>query len=86
MDTFLLATAKIATFTVDIVWKSCSKFNLEQLFDSMSVPNIASLAVAKEAVLDTGIMVNISYRHARGKLFKIIFSTLLLLYIVINYK
>ena len=50
MDIFFLATAKIATFTMDIVWESCSKFNLEQLSHSMSVANIASLAVAKEAV------------------------------------
>ena len=50
MDIFFLATAKIVIFTMDIVWKSCSKFNLKQLFHSMSVPNIASLAVAREAV------------------------------------
>ena len=50
MDIFFLATAKIATFTMDILWKSCSKFNLEQLSHSMSVANIASLAVAKEHV------------------------------------
>ena len=50
MDIFFLVTAKIATFTMDIVWESCSKFNLEQLSHSMSVANIASLAVAKELV------------------------------------
>jgi len=50
MDIFFLATAKIATFTMDIVWESCLKLNLEQLSHSMSVENIASLAVAKEAV------------------------------------
>jgi len=31
MDIFFLATAKIATFTMDIVWESCLKLNLEQL-------------------------------------------------------
>ena len=50
MDTFFLATAKIATFIIDIAWNSCSKFNLEQLFHGMSVPNIANLDVAREAV------------------------------------
>ena len=50
MDIFLLATAKIATFTMDIVWESCLKLNLEQLSHSMSVANIASLAVSKELV------------------------------------
>ena len=50
MDIFFLATAKIATFTMDILWESFSRSNLEKLFYSMSVPNIASLAVAREAV------------------------------------
>ena len=50
MDLFFVVTAKIATFTMDIVWESYSKFNLEQLSHSMSVANIASLAVAKGTV------------------------------------
>ena len=66
MDIFFLATAKIATFTMDIVWESCSKFNLEQLSHSMSVSKINgyahiqgktnSLATAKLAIFATGIL------------------------------
>ena len=43
-----LATAKLAIFVTDILKKSCLKTNLEQLFHSMSLANIASLAVAKD--------------------------------------
>ena len=43
-----LATAKLAIFATDILWESCSKLNLKQLSYSMSVANIASLAVARE--------------------------------------
>ena len=42
-----LTMAKLAIFVTDILWKSCLKSNLEQLFHSMSSANIASLAVAK---------------------------------------
>ena len=45
-----LATAKIAIFCTDMLWKSCLKSYLEQLSHSMSVAKIASLAVAKELV------------------------------------
>ena len=37
-------TAKLAIFSTDMLWESCSKFNLEQLSYSMSVANIARLA------------------------------------------
>ena len=40
--------AKLAIFATDMLWESCLKFNLEQLSHSMSVANIASLAVARE--------------------------------------
>ena len=43
-----LATAKLAIFVTDILWKNCFKSNLEQLSYSMSLRNIASLAVAKD--------------------------------------
>ena len=33
--------AKLAIFATDILWESCSKFNLEQLSQSMFVANIA---------------------------------------------
>ena len=45
-----LATAKLAIFGTDILWKSCSKLNLEQLFHTMSIVNVASLAVARKNV------------------------------------
>ena len=45
-----LATAKIAIFCTDMLWKSCLKSYLEQLSHSMSVAKIASLAVAKKLV------------------------------------
>ena len=38
-------TAKLAIFATDMLWESCSKLNFEQLAHSMSVENIASLAV-----------------------------------------
>ena len=41
-------TVKLAIFSTGMLWESCSKFNLEQLSHSMSVANIASLAVARE--------------------------------------
>ena len=41
-------TAKLEIFSTDMLWESCSKFNLEQLSHSMSVANIVSLAVARE--------------------------------------
>ena len=37
--------AKLAIFATDMLWKSCSKSNFKQLNPSMSVTNIASLAV-----------------------------------------
>ena len=43
-----LATAYLAIFITDILWKNCLKSNLEKLFHSMSLANIASLAVAKD--------------------------------------
>ena len=43
-----LATAKLAIFATDMLWESCSKLNSKQLSYSMSVANIASLAVARE--------------------------------------
>ena len=45
MDIFFLAIAKIATFTMDIVWESRSKFNFEQLSHIISIVNVAILAV-----------------------------------------
>ena len=39
-----LATAKLAIFLQNILWESCSKFNLEQLSHSMFCKNIARLA------------------------------------------
>ena len=45
---FLLYNSQINTFFTDMQWKSCLKFNLEQLSHSMSGANIASLAVARE--------------------------------------
>ena len=41
-------TAELAIFSTDMLWESCSKFNLEQLSHSKSVANITSLAVARE--------------------------------------
>ena len=38
-------TVKLAIFSTGMLWESCSKFNLEQLSHSMSVENIASLAI-----------------------------------------
>ena len=38
-------TAKLAIFSTDMPWESCSKLNFEQLSHSMPVENIASLAV-----------------------------------------
>ena len=43
-----LATAKLAIFGTDILWKSCFKLNLEQLFHTMSIVNITILAVARK--------------------------------------
>ena len=43
-----LATVKLAIFVTDILWKNCLKSNLEQLSHSMSLRNVASLAVAKD--------------------------------------
>ena len=43
-----LATAKLAIFGTDILWKSCFKLNLEQ--HTMSLVNIAILAVARKNV------------------------------------
>ena len=40
--------AKLAIFATDMLWKSCSEINLEQLSHSMFCKNIASLAVAME--------------------------------------
>ena len=37
--------AKIVTFLQNILWENCSKSNFKQLSHSMSVANIASLAV-----------------------------------------
>ena len=37
--------AKLAIFATDMLWESCSKLNFKQLSHSMSVANIASLAV-----------------------------------------
>ena len=41
-------TAKLAIFFTDMLWESCSEFNLEQLSHSMFCKNIAHLAVAME--------------------------------------
>ena len=41
-------TAKLAIFSTDMLWESCSKFDLEHLSHSMSVVNITSLVVATE--------------------------------------
>ena len=46
-----LATAKLTIFATDILWESCSKYDFKQLFHSMSVQNMAILAVAKEFVI-----------------------------------
>ena len=43
-----LATVKLAIFVTDILWKNCLKLNLEQLSHSISLSNVASLAVAKD--------------------------------------
>ena len=43
-----LATAELAIFVTDILWKNCLKSNLEQLSHSISLRNVASLAVAKD--------------------------------------
>ena len=40
-----MITAKLAIFTTDMLWESCSKVNFKQRFHSMSVANIASLAL-----------------------------------------
>ena len=41
-------TAKLGIFLQNILWESCLKCDFEQLSHSMSVRNIARLAVAKE--------------------------------------
>ena len=51
MHNFSLATAKISIFLQNMLWKTCRKLNFEQLFHSMSVQNMAILAVAKEFVI-----------------------------------
>ena len=61
-----LATAKLAIFGTDILWKSFFKLDLKQLSHSMSVRNInhytriqgktASLATAKLAIFGTDIL------------------------------
>ena len=43
-----IATAKLAIFPTDMLLESCSKFNFRQLFHSMSVANIANLAVIQK--------------------------------------
>ena len=43
-----LATAKLAIFGTDILWKSFSKLDLEQLSHNMSIVNVAILAVARK--------------------------------------
>ena len=43
-----LATAKLAIFATDILWESCSKLNFEQLSHTMSIVNVAILAVARK--------------------------------------
>ena len=43
-----LATAKLAIFATDILWESCSKLNFEQLSYTMSIVNVAILAVARK--------------------------------------
>ena len=42
-----LATAKLAIFGTDILWESCSKLNLEQLFHTMSIVNVARMLLGK---------------------------------------
>ena len=43
-----IATAKLAIFATNMLWESCSELNLKRLSYSMSVANIANLAVARE--------------------------------------
>ena len=43
-----LATAKLAIFATDILWENCSKLNFEQLSHTMSIVNVAILAVARK--------------------------------------
>ena len=45
-----LATAKLAIFATDMLWESCSKLNFEQLSHTMSIVNVAILAVARKNV------------------------------------
>ena len=48
LDHFSIAMAKIAIFSTDILWESCHEFIFKQLSHSMSVANIAILAVTKK--------------------------------------
>ena len=64
-----IETAKLAIFPTDMLWESCSKLNFRQLFHSMSVANMASLAgiQGKQVCLfslDTGQTCHICYRLA----------------------
>ena len=43
-----LSPVKLAIFVTDILWKNCLESNLEELSHSMSLRNVASLAVAKD--------------------------------------
>ena len=45
---FSIAMAKLAIFFTDMLWESCQKFYLEQLSHSMSVANIAILALIRK--------------------------------------
>ena len=64
-----MAVAKLAIFSTDMLWIICCKFNLEQHSHSMSVANIAILAVKSQKTMKMIFLNRFSITMAKPAIF-----------------